>query len=130
MLGLPFPGGPALERLAARRRPARRSRSPIARSVPGLDFSFAGVKTSLLYRVRDLGEAEAAARASDLAACYQHAIVEALAERCERALEQTGLRRLAIGGGVAANGPLRERLAALGAPCASRRASCAPTTPR
>ena len=51
----------------------------------------------------------------DLAASYQHAIVEALCARTERALEQTGLDRLAVGGGVAANGPLRERLAAIGA---------------
>ncbi len=113
LLGLPFPGGPALERLARDGDPAAFA-FPIARNVPGLDFSFAGVKTSLLYRVRDLGEQEAAARAADLAAGYQHAIVEALAERCERALLQTGIGRLAIGGGVAANGPLRERLAGLG----------------
>ncbi|MEA2156282.1 MAG: tRNA N6-adenosine threonylcarbamoyltransferase [Solirubrobacteraceae bacterium] len=113
LLGLPFPGGPALERLARDGDPAQFA-FPVARNVAGLDFSFAGVKTSLLYRVRDLGEVEAAGRAADLAAGYQHAIVEALAERCERALAQTGLDRLAIGGGVAANGPLRERLAGLG----------------
>jgi N6-L-threonylcarbamoyladenine synthase len=113
MLGLPFPGGPALERLARDGDPEAFA-FPVARNVPGLDFSFAGVKTSLLYRLRDLGEHEAAARAADLAAGYQHAIVEALAARCERALAQTGMQRLAIGGGVAANGPLRERLASLG----------------
>jgi N6-L-threonylcarbamoyladenine synthase len=114
MLGLPFPGGPALERLARDGDPAAFA-FPVARNVPGLDFSFAGVKTSLLYRIRELGEAAAAAHAADLAAGYQHAIVTALAERCERALDGTGLPQLAIGGGVAANGPLRERLAALGA---------------
>jgi len=113
MLGLPFPGGPALERLARDGDP-RAFAFPVARNLPGLDFSFAGVKTSLLYRVRDLGERETRARAADLAAGYQHAIVEALAQRCERALERTGLQRLAIGGGVAANGPLRERLQGLG----------------
>jgi N6-L-threonylcarbamoyladenine synthase len=115
LLGLPFPGGPALERLARDGDPAAFA-FPVARNVAGLDFSFAGVKTSLLYRLRDLGEPEAAARAADLAASYQHAIVEALAERCARAVAQTGIERLAIGGGVAANGPLRERLAALGIP--------------
>ena len=78
----------------------------------GLDFSFAGLKTALLYRVRDLGEAETERRRADLAASYQRAIVEALALRVERALEQTGAERLAVGGGVAANGPLRERLSA------------------
>jgi N6-L-threonylcarbamoyladenine synthase len=114
MLGLPFPGGPALERLARDGDPSAFT-FPVARSLAGLDFSFAGVKTSLLYKIRELGEAVAAERAADLAAGYQHAIVSALAERCERALEQTGIERLAIGGGVAANGPLRERLAGLGA---------------
>jgi N6-L-threonylcarbamoyladenine synthase len=114
MLGLPFPGGPALERLARDGDP-RAFAFPIARGVDGLDFSFAGVKTSLLYRVRDLGEVAARERAADLAASYQHAIVEALAERCEQALERSGSGRLAIGGGVAANGPLRERLGTLGA---------------
>jgi len=113
LLGLPFPGGPALERLAREGDPQAFA-FPVARRIDGLDFSFAGVKTALLYRVRDLGE-QAGAHRADLAASYQHAIVSALAERCERALEQTGGDRLAIGGGVAANGPLRERLATLGA---------------
>ena len=76
----------------------------------GLDFSFAGLKTALLYRVRELGESEAQRRRADLAASYQRAIVESLALKVERALAQTGLEQLAIGGGVAANGPLRERL--------------------
>ena len=113
LLGLPFPGGPAIERLARDGDP-RAFSFPIARRLAGLDFSFAGVKTALLYRVRDLGEQQARACRADLAASYQHAIVEALAERCEQALEQTGMARLAIGGGVAANGPLRERLQTLG----------------
>jgi N6-L-threonylcarbamoyladenine synthase len=64
--------------------------------------------------VRDLGEQEAERRRADLAASYQHAIVESLFIRVQRGLEHTGLERLAIGGGVAANGPLRERLAGLG----------------
>jgi N6-L-threonylcarbamoyladenine synthase len=65
--------------------------------------------------VRELGESGAQRRRADLAASYQHAIVEALVLRCVRGLEQTGRDTLAIGGGVAANGPLRERLAQLGA---------------
>jgi len=113
LLGLPYPGGPALERLAAGGDRAAFD-FPIAARVAGLDFSFAGLKTALLYKVRDLG-AEAEARRADLAAAFQHAIVEALALRVERALAQSGLRRLAIGGGVAANGPLRARLGALDA---------------
>ena len=112
MLGLPYPGGPALERLAAEGDPGAYD-FPIAAGVAGLDFSFAGLKTALLYKVRDLGD-EAQARRADLAAAYQHAIVEALAVRVERGLRETGLQRLAIGGGVAANGPLRERMAGLG----------------
>jgi N6-L-threonylcarbamoyladenine synthase len=113
LLGLPFPGGPPLERLAREGDPAAFA-FPISERLAGLDFSFAGLKTALLYKVRDLGEEQAAARRADLAASYQHAVVEALARRCERGLEQTGHDTLAIGGGVAANGPLRERLAGLG----------------
>jgi tRNA N6-adenosine threonylcarbamoyltransferase len=112
LLDLPYPGGPALEQLAAQGDPQAFD-FPIAAGVPGLDFSFAGLKTALLYKVRDLGD-EAQARRADLAASYQRAIVEALALRVERGLRETGLRRLAIGGGVAANGPLRERMAGLG----------------
>jgi N6-L-threonylcarbamoyladenine synthase len=113
LLGLGYPGGAALERLAADGDPSAFD-FPTASRVPGLDFSFAGLKTALLYRVRELGEDEAERRRADLAAAYQRAIVEALAIRVERALEVTGMRRLAVGGGVAANGPLRARLAALG----------------
>ena len=109
LLGLPFPGGPHLERLAAEGDPHAFD-FPIAAGVKGLDFSFSGLKTALLYKLRDLGGDPPLA---DLAASYQHAIVEALALRVERAIEQTGLRRVAIGGGVAANGPLRARIEAL-----------------
>jgi N6-L-threonylcarbamoyladenine synthase len=110
LLGLGFPGGPELERLAASG-DAHAFELPTAAGVAGLDFSFAGVKTALLYLVRDLGPEAAAQRRADLAASYQHAIVEALALRVERAITQTGLQRLALGGGVAANGALRRRLA-------------------
>jgi N6-L-threonylcarbamoyladenine synthase len=113
LLGLGYPGGPALERLARDGDPQAFS-FPTASKVQGLDFSFAGLKTALLYRVRELGAAETERRRADLAAGYQRAIVEALAIKVERALVQTGLAQLAIGGGVAANGALRERLAALG----------------
>jgi N6-L-threonylcarbamoyladenine synthase len=112
LLGLPYPGGPALERLAAGG-DAGAFDFPLGHGVEGLDFSFAGLKTSLLYRLRDLGDE---APRADLAAAYQRAIVEQLARRVERALEQTGLERLAVGGGVAANGPLRDRMASLGVP--------------
>jgi N6-L-threonylcarbamoyladenine synthase len=127
MLGLGYPGGAALERLAAEGDPqaftfpgspgerSRGGRGPgrhaFARS---LDFSFAGVKTALLYKLRELSEASARERAADLAASYQAAIVEHLALRAERALEQAGVQRLAVGGGVAANQALRTRLRDLG----------------
>jgi N6-L-threonylcarbamoyladenine synthase len=113
LLGLGYPGGPALERLA-RDGDAEAFAFPTAARLRGLDFSFAGLKTALLYRVRDLGPAETERQRADLAASYQRAIVEALTVRVERALDQTGLGRLAIGGGVAANGPLRERMRGLG----------------
>jgi N6-L-threonylcarbamoyladenine synthase len=112
LLGLGYPGGPALQQLAAQGDPTA-FQFPTAARLEGLDFSFAGLKTALLYRLRELGQQEAARRRADLAASYQHAIVEALAIRVERALELTGIDRLAVGGGVAANGPLRERLGSL-----------------
>jgi N6-L-threonylcarbamoyladenine synthase len=112
LLGLGFPGGPELSRLAEQGDP-RAFDFPTARRVAGLDFSFAGLKTALLYKVRDLGDGEARARRADLAASYEHAIVEALVDRIERALDRTGLERLALGGGVAANRLLRERAAGL-----------------
>jgi N6-L-threonylcarbamoyladenine synthase len=114
LLGLSYPGGPELDRLAREGDPEAFA---FPRSLPGagLDFSFSGLKTSLLYRVRDLGEEEARRRRADLAASYQRAIVESLLARVRSALEREGLRRMAIGGGVAANSELRasmERLCA------------------
>jgi N6-L-threonylcarbamoyladenine synthase len=127
MLGLGYPGGPALERLAAggdpqafafpgsRAERARGGRGPARMAFArGLDFSFAGVKTALLYKLRELSPADARARASDLAASYQAAIVDSLVAHAERALERTGIERLAVGGGVAVNGELRRRLRELG----------------
>jgi tRNA N6-adenosine threonylcarbamoyltransferase len=113
LLGLGYPGGPALERLA-RDGDSAAFDFPTAKRLAGLDFSFAGLKTALLYRVRELSDAELERRRSDLAASYQRAIIESLAIRAERAIAATGLQRLAVGGGVAANGTLRDRLAGLG----------------
>jgi N6-L-threonylcarbamoyladenine synthase len=126
MLGLGYPGGPALERLAvagdpeAFEFPTSGSRSRGGRGATrafgrSLDFSFAGLKTSLLYKLRELTEVERRERAHDLAASYQAAIVDHLMLRAEEALELRKLDRLAVGGGVAANGELRRRLAELGA---------------
>jgi N6-L-threonylcarbamoyladenine synthase len=113
LLGLPYPGGPALSKLAADGDPDAFS-FPRAERVAGLEFSFAGLKTALLYAVRDLGEEETARRAADLAASYEHAIVEALILRVERALADEPGAKLALGGGVAANRRLRTRAAELG----------------
>jgi N6-L-threonylcarbamoyladenine synthase len=108
LLGLGYPGGSAIDRLA-REGDADAFSFPIAR-VDGLDFSFSGVKTSLLYAVRDLG-AGAEARRADLAASYQRAIVRALVERTEEAAARIGAQRIAVVGGVAANSELRTSLA-------------------
>jgi N6-L-threonylcarbamoyladenine synthase len=78
--------------------------------VPGLDFSFSGLKTALLYAVRDLPADELARRRADLAASYQRAIVRALVERTRQAAEQIGATRIAVVGGVAANSELRAAL--------------------
>ena len=113
LLGLDYPGGPAIDRLAREGDPEA---FDFPRSAPGeLDFSFSGLKTSLLYAIRDLGES-AESNAADLAASYQRAIVDALASRTRTALERTGLDRLAIGGGVAANSELRDAVTRLGVP--------------
>jgi N6-L-threonylcarbamoyladenine synthase len=108
ILGLEYPGGPVIDRLA---RDGDPEAFDFPRSLPGdgLDFSFSGLKTALLYRVRDLGEREAERRRADLAASYQRAIVDVLEARAREALEREGLERFAIGGGVAANSEWRAR---------------------
>jgi N6-L-threonylcarbamoyladenine synthase len=108
LLGLGYPGGAEIDRLAQEGDDQAFS-FPVAR-VPGLDFSFSGLKTALLYTVRDLGEEETERRKADLAASYQRAIVRALAGRVQEAAQQTGLDRIAVVGGVAANSALRSAL--------------------
>jgi N6-L-threonylcarbamoyladenine synthase len=108
LLGLGYPGGAAIDRLAGQGDPEA-YRFPVAR-VPGLDFSFSGLKTALLYAVRDLGPDELERRRADLAASYQCAIVRALVSRTLQAAEQLGLDHLAVVGGVAANTELRASL--------------------
>jgi N6-L-threonylcarbamoyladenine synthase len=105
LLGLGYPGGAAIDRLAREGDPEAFS-FPVAR-VPGLDFSFSGLKTALLYTVRELEPEELERRRADLAASYQRAIVKALVERTLEAAEKTGLERIAVVGGVAANSELR-----------------------
>jgi len=108
LLGLGYPGGAQLDRLAQEGDPSAFD-FPVAR-LPGLDFSFSGVKTALLYAVRKLTPDELAARRADLAASYQRALVRALVERTRQAVEDTGAEAVAIVGGVAANSELRSSL--------------------
>jgi N6-L-threonylcarbamoyladenine synthase len=108
LLGLGYPGGAEIDRLAREGDPSA-YKFPVAR-VPGLDFSFSGLKTALLYAVRELSPAEVESRRADLAAGYQHAIVRALVERTRQAAEQIGATTVAVVGGVAANSELRAAL--------------------
>jgi N6-L-threonylcarbamoyladenine synthase len=108
LLGLGYPGGAALDRAAREGDPGAYA-FPVAR-VPGFDFSFSGLKTALLYTVRDLPANELERRRADLAASYQHAIVRALVERTLAAAEALGAERIAVVGGVAANSELRAAL--------------------
>jgi N6-L-threonylcarbamoyladenine synthase len=105
LLGLGYPGGAAIDRLAREGDPEAFD-FPVAR-VPGLDFSFSGLKTALLYKVRELDADELERRRADLAASYQRAIVLALVGRTNAAAEQLGADRIAVVGGVAANSELR-----------------------
>jgi len=109
LLGLGYPGGRELDRLAAGG-DQEAFDFPVAR-VPGLDFSFSGLKTALLYATRELSAQELERRRADLAASYQHAIVRALVGRVREAAERTGAGTIAVVGGVAANSELREALA-------------------
>ena len=120
LLGLGYPGGPEIDRLARDGDPAA---FDFPRSQPGegLDFSFSGVKTALLYKLQETGTEPFLARTArarkgsvpDFAASYQRAIVDALIARLEQAIEREGLERVALGGGVAANRELRERAGAV-----------------
>lgn len=117
LLGLPYPGGPALARLAdqARIEPGQAGRFKFPRPMldrPGLDFSFSGLKTAVVVAVRDV-RLDDATRAA-IAAEFQQAVVETLVAKCQRALTQTGLKTLVVAGGVGANLRLRHELSQLG----------------
>ncbi len=108
LLGLGYPGGPALQKLAEEGNPEAFP-MPVAMSRdPGLDFSFSGLKTALVYLVRDLGPEAVEERRADLAASFQAAAVGQLVAKLERALKRGEWKAVALGGGVAANGPLRD----------------------
>jgi len=117
LLGIPYPGGPGLEALA-REGDATAFDFPVglrSRGPGELDFSYAGVKTALLYATRDLGDHGVQARRADLAASYQEAIVRPLVDRLMLAADRNGVPAVSIGGGVAANGRLRELVEAAAA---------------
>lgn len=116
ILGLPYPGGPLIDKYAAEGNP-KAFPFPGAH-VPGLGFSFSGLKTAFLYFVRDKTAADpdfVKNNLADICASIQHAIVKALLKRVEQAVQQTGIRQVAIAGGVSANNGLRKALTQLGA---------------
>jgi N6-L-threonylcarbamoyladenine synthase len=112
LLGLGYPGGPAIQRAAEEGDPDA-FEFPVGMEGPTLDFSFSGLKTALVYKVRDLGPKETRAATADLAASYQRAITEQLAAKLERAATDGDWPAIALGGGVAANSELRERTEAI-----------------
>jgi N6-L-threonylcarbamoyladenine synthase len=109
MLGLGYPGGPALDSLARTGDPRRQ---PLPKpSLPGLEFSFSGLKTALLYRLRDLGDAITPPDKADLAAAFERSVVESLMEKLDEALDGRSVSEVVVAGGVAANTLLRRRAA-------------------
>jgi N6-L-threonylcarbamoyladenine synthase len=113
LLGLGYPGGPAVQREAEGGDPEAFEMPVAMARDPGLDFSFSGLKTALVYLCRDLGPEEVAERRADLAASFQAAVVAQLTAKLKRALKRGEWRAVALGGGVAANRPLREAVARL-----------------
>ena len=109
MLGLPYPGGPAIAQLALAGDLDRFSFPRPMTNKPGLNFSFSGLKTYTLNTIHDLGTLTGQDRA-DIAAAFQEAVVDTMRIKCERAMDSTGLDRLVVAGGVSANIELRSRL--------------------
>ncbi len=112
VMGLPYPGGPHIDRLAAGGDPKRfKFAKP---HIPGLDYSFSGLKTSFLYTLRDNLKTDPdfiANNKADLAASLQRTIIEILIDKLDKAVRQTGVKTVAIGGGVSANSGVREAVA-------------------
>jgi len=112
LLGLGYPGGPAIQKVAEGGDPEAFD-FPVAMSERGLDFSFSGLKTALVYKARDLGAGETESRRADLAASFQRAVVDQLVAKLRRAARSGEWPAIALGGGVAANAELRARTEAL-----------------
>jgi N6-L-threonylcarbamoyladenine synthase len=113
LLGLGYPGGPAIQREAEKGDPEAFEMPVAMARDPGLDFSFSGLKTALVYRCRELGPEGVAEHRADLAASFQAAVVGQLTTKLRRALKKGSWEAVALGGGVAANGPLRQAVAEL-----------------
>ncbi|GDY28288.1 tRNA N6-adenosine threonylcarbamoyltransferase [Agarivorans sp. Toyoura001] len=111
LLGLDYPGGPALSRMAEKGTPGRYKFPRPMTDRPGLDMSFSGLKTFAKNTIDAEGKDEQTQ--ADIALAFQQALVETLIIKCRRALKQTGLKRLVIAGGVSANKSLREQLGEL-----------------
>ncbi|HEX7964176.1 MAG TPA: tRNA (adenosine(37)-N6)-threonylcarbamoyltransferase complex transferase subunit TsaD [Gammaproteobacteria bacterium] len=109
LLKLPYPGGPALAKLAEQGRPGKYDLPRPMTDRPGLDMSFSGLKTAVLVLLKSLPDADEQTKA-DVARAFEDAVVDTLSIKCERALKQTGQRRLVVAGGVGANKRLRARL--------------------
>ena len=114
MLGLSYPGGPAIAKIAVQGTPGRFKFPRPMTNKPGLNFSFSGLKTFTLNTVNDLrgqsGRDLSSQEKADIAFAFQDAVVDTIRIKCERAMEQTGLDRLILAGGVSANIELRARL--------------------
>lgn len=112
VMGLPYPGGPHIDRLAAEGDPsAFRFAKP---HIPGLDYSFSGLKTSFLYTLRDAVKLDPdfiEKRKADLAASLQRTIIDILLDKLRKAVDATGVKTVAIGGGVSANSGVRQAIA-------------------
>ncbi|TMO44735.1 tRNA (adenosine(37)-N6)-threonylcarbamoyltransferase complex transferase subunit TsaD [Pseudoalteromonas ruthenica] len=109
LLGLDYPGGPLLAKLAEQGTPGRFKFPRPMTDRPGLDFSFSGLKTSAANTIRN--EGDDSQTKADIAHAFQTAVIDTLAIKCKRALKQTSIKRLVIAGGVSANTYLREQLA-------------------
>jgi N6-L-threonylcarbamoyladenine synthase len=111
LMGLPYPGGPQLAKLAEAGTPGRYKFSRPMTDRPGLDFSFSGLKTQVLLAWRDSDQSDATR--ADIARGFEDAVVDTLAIKCGRALDAAGCDTLVVAGGVGANRRLREKLAAM-----------------
>jgi N6-L-threonylcarbamoyladenine synthase len=109
MLGLPYPGGPLVAKLAEKGNPDRFLFPRPLTTKPGLDFSFSGLKTQVNTTAKSLGALDDQTKA-DIASAFEAAVIDTLIIKCRRALTQTGLKQLVIAGGVGANKQLREKL--------------------